>query len=130
MDSRSLIQKTERRDIVGYNESGRGGMAGGGIHAEKKNRPSSPARFLPDLGGPARPAFSCAIRATEFPKSRIPYTRDRATGEAAGVAEGLKRGVARPWHSDTLCRNMGARGRCNGSSRTESSKFIRSTAVS
>lgn len=29
-----------------------------------------------------------------FPKSRIPYTRDQATGEAAGVAEGLERGVA------------------------------------
>lgn len=92
-------------------------MPGGAYMLKNCFPPPSPARFLPDLGGPMRPAFSCAIRATEFPKSRIPYTRDRATAEAAGVAEGLKRGVARPWHSDTLCRNMGARGRCSGSSR-------------
>lgn len=66
----------------------------------------------------------CSAVLFEFPKSRIPYTRDQATGEAAGVAEGLKRGVARPWHSDTLCCNMGARGRCSGSSQTESFEFI------
>jgi len=59
-----------------------------------------------------------------FPKSRIPYTRDQAASEAAGITEGLKRGVVRPWHSDTLCCNMGARGRCSGSSQAESFEFI------
>lgn len=76
-----------------------------------------------------------AIQFDEFPKSRIPHTRFSVCVREEWLPALLNRSrerreKSRPWHSDTLCRNVGARGRCRGSSLARWIGEIRPRAVS
>lgn len=90
VDSENRVER-HRGTKAGHPGEGEKGVIRGEMHVEKPSL-SPPFRCVSSPMEDWRDLHSAVL--FEFPKSRIPYTRDHATGEAAGVAEGLKRGVA------------------------------------